>query len=209
MSKELPIHPFSGLTAVGFRKNGMPIFPIKGASDDGAPTGEENPPKDDGGQEKQTEPKTFTQADIDRIVNDRLARESRKFSDYEDLKAKASRLEDLESASATDLEKAVKTAKEETMAEIAAQYGERLARETLKAQLKAGGIKPEDIDVLIEDYNLGKYVEKDGSVDQEGLERIAARHTAVQKPDLGQGGRGGEAKSKSLNEALSKHYSKP
>ena len=39
------------------------------------------------------EAKTFTQDDVDRIVKDRLARETSKFSDYEDLKKKADTLE--------------------------------------------------------------------------------------------------------------------
>jgi hypothetical protein len=38
---ELPMHPRTGLSAVGYRKNGQPIWPIRGASDD--------PDPDDGG----------------------------------------------------------------------------------------------------------------------------------------------------------------
>lgn len=41
---------------------------------------------DDAG--KATE-KTFTQADVDRLIRERLAREREKYADYEDLKAKA------------------------------------------------------------------------------------------------------------------------
>lgn len=49
--------------------------------------------------------KTFTQADLDRIVQERLAREQQKFQDYDDLKAKADRLTEIESAAQTDLER--------------------------------------------------------------------------------------------------------
>lgn len=40
--------------------------------------------------------KTFTQADVDRIVADRLKREQAKYSDYDDLKAKAARFDEAE-----------------------------------------------------------------------------------------------------------------
>jgi hypothetical protein len=43
------------------------------------------------------QPKTFSQVDVDRIVGDRLASEQ---AEYEDLKAKAARLDELESAAA-------------------------------------------------------------------------------------------------------------
>ena len=42
--------------------------------------------------------KTFTQSEVDTIVKDRLAREREKYQDYEELKAKAARLDDLEKA---------------------------------------------------------------------------------------------------------------
>lgn len=57
-SMTMPVHPHSGLTALGFRKNGAPIFPIKGASEDGSQEstestdgstdpGDEQPPTED------------------------------------------------------------------------------------------------------------------------------------------------------------------
>jgi hypothetical protein len=53
------------------------------------------------------EPKTFTQADVDRIVQERLARaKSTPPADYEDLKAKAARLDEIEEAQKSDLQKA-------------------------------------------------------------------------------------------------------
>lgn len=56
---------------------------------------------------------TLTQADVDRIVAERVAREKSKFADYGDLKAKAAKLEEIEAANATELEKAVKAARDE------------------------------------------------------------------------------------------------
>ena len=51
------------------------------------------------------EGKTFTQADLDRIVQDRLAKEKGKYSDYDELKAKAQRLDQAEAANKSEVER--------------------------------------------------------------------------------------------------------
>jgi hypothetical protein len=55
--------------------------------------------------ETPAEGKTFTQGDLDRIVEDRLKRERAKFGDYKDLKQKADKLAELEQANKTETEK--------------------------------------------------------------------------------------------------------
>lgn len=60
----------------------------------------ENPPAS-----KQDEGKTFTQADVDRIVADRLKRAESKFADYDDLKAKAGKLDEIEAANKSEADK--------------------------------------------------------------------------------------------------------
>jgi hypothetical protein len=63
---------------------------------DDAPT---DPPK--------AEPdKTFTQADVDRVVADRLERERKKYEGFDDLKAKAAELDQIKEANASEIEKA-------------------------------------------------------------------------------------------------------
>lgn len=49
--------------------------------------------------------RTFTQAEMDAIIGDRLARERAKFSDYEDLKAKATAYDEAAEANKSDLQK--------------------------------------------------------------------------------------------------------
>ncbi len=51
--------------------------------------------------------KTFTQSEMDAIIGDRLKRERAKYADYEDAKAKAAKLDELEAANKSELEKAV------------------------------------------------------------------------------------------------------
>lgn len=52
--------------------------------------------------------KTFTQAELDAIVQDRLDREKKKYADYKDLKAASEKLKTLEAEKLTDQEKATK-----------------------------------------------------------------------------------------------------
>lgn len=62
-------------------------------------------PNDTPTPKKDDEGKTFTQADIDRIVADRLSREKNKYSDYEDLKAKAEKFDQAEAANKSEADK--------------------------------------------------------------------------------------------------------
>jgi hypothetical protein len=67
--------------------------------------------------------KTFTQEDLDRIVGERVQRERSKYGDYDALKQKATRLDELEAASKSDVERVTgerdqfKTQAEQTAAE--------------------------------------------------------------------------------------------
>lgn len=199
----LPIHPRTGLTAVGYRRDGRPIWPILGASDDGGeppapegqdgPPGEPKPPSDEG--------RTYTQADIDKAIEARLARERAKFKDYGDLKAKADRLDQIEAANASDLEKAVKAAQDETRAAVAREYGERLARGVMKAQLTQS-LKPADAEALLDDLNLAKFVGDDGTVDEDAIAKAVARIAPTGRRDLGQGsGKEGPSLDEQIAEA--------
>nr|DAM53610.1 MAG TPA: Major head protein [Caudoviricetes sp.] len=51
------------------------------------------------------EEKTFTQAEMDSIIEGRLARERQKYSDYEDLREKASKYDEYQEQSKTELQK--------------------------------------------------------------------------------------------------------
>lgn len=55
---------------------------------------------------EQTEPKTFTQEEVDSIVRDRLQRERAKHADYDALKAKAEKFDEFEEAQKSELQKA-------------------------------------------------------------------------------------------------------
>lgn len=65
----------------------------------------------DNDQGQHTEPaqgadKTFTQAELEAILGDRLARERAKYADYETLKGKAAKFDEAEEANKSELQKA-------------------------------------------------------------------------------------------------------
>ena len=93
--------------------------------------------------------KTFTQADLDRIVQDRINRERTKFADYDDLKTKASKLDELEAANQSELDKII--ARAETAEKAAAEATERArttaARSAIVTAANAAGAI--DIDAVV------------------------------------------------------------
>lgn len=82
---------------------------------------------------KEQEPTTFSQADVDRIVKDRIARVEAKYADYPDLKAKA---------------EGAKTV-EQKLAELESKHAEAEAR-ALRSDIAAKhGISAEDRDLFL------------------------------------------------------------
>lgn len=55
--------------------------------------------------------KTFTQEEVDAIINGRFGRMMEKYKDYDALKAKADKFDEIEEASKTELQKATEKAK--------------------------------------------------------------------------------------------------
>ena len=70
-----------------------------------------------------TEPRTFTQSELDTIVADRLKREKEKYIDYADLKKKAEQWTAFEEAQKTELQKA-----QEAMQKALSERDQALAR---------------------------------------------------------------------------------
>jgi hypothetical protein len=118
------------------------------------PEGTETPaPTEGDGTETGNQPdKTFTQAELDRIVQDRVAREQKKFGDYDDLKAKATKLDELEAANASEIEKAIKRAEDaEARAKAASERATESARRAavVAQATKAGAVDPDAVLALL------------------------------------------------------------
>lgn len=116
--------------------------PTPPADPNGPPAPPTDPPK------PPDPPKSFTQAQLDQIVQERLRTEKAKFADYEDLKKAKTKLDGIEAAQKTELEREQEKA---TAAETRAAAAEARARATsiraavVDAATKAGAIAPADV----------------------------------------------------------------
>jgi hypothetical protein len=142
--------------------------------DEGEP--EPTPTPAEGGEGKPE--KTFTQAELDAIVGDRLKRQKGQFSDYESLKEKAARLDAVEAEKLSAEQKATARAEaaEKAAAETARKSAERIATAELRAALVGLVDNPADV---IEDLNLAKFIGEDGEVDADAVSKVQAKYAAI------------------------------
>jgi hypothetical protein len=119
-------HPLTGcpLQAVGVVR-GRPVWPILGgAPDDGGAGGDGGDGGKAGGDEGA---KTFTQAELDAKISERLARERdalrKKYADYDDLKKKAEGSKTVEEQLAAMQDELAKTQREALRRTVQARHG--------------------------------------------------------------------------------------
>lgn len=124
--------------------------------------------------------KTFTQADVDRIVGERLNRQKSQFSDYDALKADSAELARLRKENESATETAVREAREAA----AAEERKKLAPQAVRAEFRAaakGVLTDAQRDAFLEDADLSKYLKEDGSVDTDKVE-TKVKALAPEKP---------------------------
>jgi hypothetical protein len=85
-----------------------------------------------------------TQADLDRLIGDRVARERAKYADHDELAAKAKRLDEIEAANKSDLDKE----KDRAAAAEADRDKARAEAQRLRVAAKHG-ISDEDADLFL------------------------------------------------------------
>jgi hypothetical protein len=189
----LPIHPRTGMRAVGIVA-GRPVWPILGgeeSADAAAQAAATKAASDATAASAYVAPSS--QADLDKIIESRLARERAKFSDYEDLKTKAARADALEAELGSESDKAAKAARDEERAKANDEWTPRVVKAEFKAAAK-GVLTDDQLAALIEDLDLKKYVTDKGDADEEKIaKKVAAfapaSSTATKTPprQLGQG----------------------
>lgn len=150
--------------------------------DDGGAGGEEG----GGGAPPKTEAPAWTppasQADLDRIITERLAREKAKFADYDDLKRKAAEHDKAAEAAKTEHEKAVEAARKEGMTEALKVANSRLV--SAEARALAAEAQFQDPGDAVRLLDLSDVtVADDGTVDTEGI-KTALAELAKTKPYL-------------------------
>lgn len=91
------------------------------------------------------------------------------------------------STSLSEQEKAVEAAR----AEVVQTYGKRLVAAELRGAL-SGVFKTDEVDELIEDLNLAKFVDEDGEVDRDAVKALVRRFTGKRaaRADVGHGSNG-------------------
>lgn len=161
----------------------------EGGHEGGAPgAGEAGGDPGDGGKSE----KTFTQADVDRILQGRLA----KYADYDTLKTER---DELKSQTATAQEREIQKAREEARAEVLSGANQRLIKaETRGIASELGFHAPEKVSLYLDD--MDSFIKGD-DIDSEALkaqlEQVAKDHPYLVKEsgpashtDVGIGRRG-------------------
>lgn len=118
-----------------------PVEPSGGQPEGGTPAAEPQAPQPELGHEPA---KTFDQEAVDRIVAERLSRERAKYSDYNDLKAQAAKLAEIEDAQKTEAQRLEERAETEAQARTAAeQRAQDLEVQLLRQKVAAAkGLSP-------------------------------------------------------------------
>lgn len=145
---------------------------------------------DDVRQDATDQGKTLTQAEVDRIVADRITRERKKFADYDDLKKKASEFDKIQNANKSELDKA-----KDRETALAVELQKYKVAEVRRAAASAAGLDPEFADFI---------TAADEEEATEQAKKLAERLKASAKsaPDLKQGTRTSPPAPRSRDELL-------
>lgn len=141
-------------------------------------------PLDDGGNagatpqpEPQDQGRTFTQADVDKLISERLARvKSTPPPDYAQFKAAAAELQKIQDRDLSELQRAQKAAidADARAKAVTGQYGQKLARAHFDALAARRNPDVSTSDVL-EYVDLSRFVGEDGEVDEKSMAAAVAR----------------------------------
>jgi hypothetical protein len=159
----------------------------------------------DEGQHEDQQPEwkpPASQEELDRIVTQRLKRETAKFKDYDTVKEQAALYNQLLASTQTDQERAAAEAEERAYNAAMGSTIPKLVRAEFRAAAK-GVLEKDALDALLEDVDLTKYAGDDGEPDLEKIERkINAVKPKTPPPSFGQGARGGTSPTTNMNDFI-------
>lgn len=119
-------------------------------------------------------------------------------ADYDDLKAKADRLDEIERENESEKDKAVREAREKAAKDVRAEIEAETVQAMARMALRSRGVKDEEITSFVTETNLSAFVSDDGQVDDERLlarvDRYAGTAGGQKWPGTGQDRRGGAVK---------------
>jgi hypothetical protein len=141
----------------------------------GAPENAEDSPQDQ--QDQGQGERTFTQADVDRMITERISRtKATPPADYAELKAKSKRLAEIEDKGRTDLERAqaAVAAAEARERESNARHGARLVRAQFDVLAARRNPDAKTSDIL-EYVDLSRLIDENGEPDLKALQAAVNR----------------------------------
>ena len=150
------------------------------ASQGGDPQGD--PTASQGGDKPQGEPRTFTQEELNRHVQDRLAKERKKYEGFDDLKRKAEEFDKLQDAQRSQEEKLQTKLSEAERRAADAEHNYQELRVTRAIELAAGDFVDPEAAALLIDRAALEY-EDDGSAKEESV-KSALEELAERRPYL-------------------------
>lgn len=199
----LPVHPYTGLTAIGFRRNGAPIWPVKGGAvddqpaddddaDDADPDEEDDKPLGPAGEkayEAEKEKRKAAQsglrpwAALARELGVKTAEDVRALLDQRKPAGNGGSAGGADDGDPVDVERV----KREARAEAIAETNQRIVRSEVKA---AAGGKLADPNDAVRLLDLAEFdIDDDGEVDTDAI-AAAIDDLVKKKPYLAaQGGR--------------------
>lgn len=140
-----------------------------------------------------------SQADLDRIIQERVSRAEKKYEGFDDFKAKAEKFDQFASDDGATPEQIAEAAREEGRSEIRAQLAEERVNNALKSALAGRALDPS---VLVLGFDKKQFI-KDGSADTDAITRWVTANSAEVKPgkaaDPSQGGRDASATGGSVS----------
>lgn len=152
-----------------------------------------------------------SQEALEALLADRLRRAERTgFRKAEErYKPGHERAQEIENERATETEKQVRAAREEERKAMQTQYVPRVVRAEFRAEAK-GVLSKDQLDALLEDIDLGRYVDDEGEPDVAKIASKIAKFAPPQEkkderrnfPDLGAGKRGGTAKTTDMSRLI-------
>lgn len=114
-----------------------------------------------------------SQADLDRLVQDRIRRVEQKYRDYDTLSAKAEQFDILARESQTDREREIEEARLEAFNEAMSKAVPLAVKAEFRAAAK-GVLSDEALQSLLEDLDLTRYANDDGDPDEAKIARKIA-----------------------------------
>ena len=196
----LPVHPRTGLRAVGI-VGGRPVWPIMGgAENDDDQGGGKNGSKDGdrGGDDDDVVDWKARAAEQEREA-EKWKTQSRKHEDRAKSNAeKAKELEKLKESQLGDNDKAIAQARAEERAKVRGEYGGRLVAAEVRVQA-ANRMSSDAVDALIEMIDPARFLNDDGEVDTDTVrahvEKLApARDDGDSEQQHGKNGSNGSAR---------------